>query len=215
MKTVIAFALALFASAALATNVPAPKGSKGSKPAVSQPVKQTVKQTVKQSVRQSQGQAQHQSQGQSQTATGGAGGSASSDASSSANNALNVSEVRQAPSVSAGSVFIPECGAGGSAGGSDRSGSAVFGWAYVPAWCQDFKYAAWLWSVGDHEGACKVMAESKPGKRAAKKGISAPSCVPPKPPQPVAAPAPCPAAVSCEQARRIDEQKAQVGEGAK
>ena len=93
---------------------------------------------------------------------------------------LSIESPKQAPSVGQGSIFIPECGAGGNGGGSNSSGSAFLGFAYVPAWCQDFKYAAWLWSVGDYEGACRVMAESKVGKRAAKHGIPAPKCVPPE-----------------------------------
>lgn len=89
---------------------------------------------------------------------------------------VNIQDRAQAPSVSQGAVFIPECGVGGNAGGSSSGGSGFLGFAYVPAWCQDFKYAAWLLSVGDYEAACEVMAKSKVGKRAAKKGIRAPVC---------------------------------------
>lgn len=127
---------------------------------------------IEQRQRQHQGQEQAQKQAQHQTQTASANNEGVSQS-------VTFSEGNQAPSLGQGSVFIPECGAGGNAGGSGSGGAGFLGFAYVPAWCQDFKYAAWLISVGDKELACLVMSRSKVGERARDKGLRDPICVPP------------------------------------
>ncbi len=117
---------------------------------------------------QSQDQDQHQGQQQSQAV--------SQSASQANSQSVNFDGSDRSVALGQGSIYIPDCGAGGNAGGGDNGSVGFLGWTYVPAWCQDFQYAAWLLSVGDYEAACEVMAKSKVGKRAAKKGIRAPVC---------------------------------------
>jgi hypothetical protein len=106
------------------------------------------------------------------------------DASADASNSLTVNGDRSV-ALGQGSIYIPACAAGGNAGGGDNGAVGFLGFAYIPAWCQDFQYAAFLISVGDYDGACAVMAASKVGKRAAKNGV-VPKCVKPEPvPEPV------------------------------
>jgi hypothetical protein len=119
---------------------------------------------------QAQGQKQGQEQGQQQSLNANQDNAQSIDVGGDETTALGQ-----------GSVFIPECGAGGNAGGSNNGKAGFLGFAYVPAWCQDFMYAKFLMAAGDYEAACRVMAESKPGKRAAEKGIAAPKCSKPEP----------------------------------
>jgi hypothetical protein len=161
MKSLIVFLFA-FPLAAYATGTPPPPPHDPS---------QEQEQGQAQEQSQAQDQAQGQEQGQSQSASADNAGNSQ---------VVNFEDRKQAPSIGQGSIFIPECGAGGNGGGSSSNGSAFFGIAYVPAWCQDFKYAAFLMAAGEYEAACQVMAASKPGKRAAKRGIELPACAKPQ-----------------------------------
>lgn len=103
-----------------------------------------------------------------------------SNSESNANNngnsqSVNFKDVRQAPSVAQGSVVIPTCGAGGNAGGSNTSGSAFLGLAYIPAKCYDLMYAGAYAAIGQLQAACDILKGGKFGKRAKRNGITLPA----------------------------------------
>lgn len=135
---------------------------------------------------QGQVQAQEQSQAQAQSQI------------ASANNAGNSQSMNfddRSVALGQGSIYIPDCAAGGNAGGGDNGAVGFLGFAYIPAWCQDFMLAKFLFSAGEYEAGCAVMAASKPGKRAAKKGIVLPKCAKPVPVKPLD-PVPVPVVVN-------------------
>lgn len=91
-------------------------------------------------------------------------------------------QVRQAPSVAQGSIVIQTCSAGGNAGGSNTSGSAFLGFAYITASCYDLSYAAAYAALGQRQAACDILRTSKRGKKYEKRGVTLPAiCLEPAP----------------------------------
>jgi hypothetical protein len=90
--------------------------------------------------------------------------------------------VRSAPSVAQGAIVIQTCSAGGNAGGSNTSGSAFLGFAYITGSCYDLSYAAAYAALGQKQAACDILRTSKRGKNYTKRGVTLPAvCSEPAP----------------------------------
>lgn len=87
-------------------------------------------------------------------------------------------EVRQAPSVGQGSFAISGCSVGGNAGGSNIHGSMFLGFGWTPSQCYDFMLAQAYQSIGEKKAVCDILRQTKAGKRAEKRGITLPECLP-------------------------------------
>ena len=171
---------------------------------------------------QSQGQAQGQMQGQETTVSVDANSGASTDAISDSNSfseSGSSSELsyRGGTSLGQGAVFIPTCGAGGNAGGSDGTKAAFLGFAYITAKCYDLTYAAAYAALGQRQAACDILRMGRYGKGARKRGIPLPEvCAEPKPEQIIVPVATVDEkTVSREHVEKIVEQCCQVKDGGK
>lgn len=127
--------------------------------------------------------------GGSSVANGGAGGDASASQTQTANggsadNAGNSQTLevtsnyeRNAPSVGQGSLYIPQCGVAGNAGGSNTSGSAFLGFAFTPADCKLLLTAAAYQAIGMYDAACEMVNQVSVAKKYwSSKKEGAPSC---------------------------------------
>lgn len=117
-------------------------------------------------------------------ATGGQGGRATASAYSdpfaySGGNDMRVEttyrQVRQAPSVSSGALIIPQCGAGGNAGGSNTGGSFIMGFSWTRQDCIDFLVSSHYEAMGYRQAACHMIN----GTRAARKSFRRQNVTPP------------------------------------
>lgn len=128
----------------------------------------------------------HGGDGGEASATGGSATATSGDSSAeggdaSADNSLNLNQtykqVRQAPSVSQGSLVIGSCGAGGNGGGSNSHGAAFLGLSWTPKHCKLLLAAAAYQAMGMNDAACSMInGISSVQKRWKELGMEAPSC---------------------------------------
>lgn len=145
---------------------------------------------------QRQAQVQGQAQGQFQKQESNASSESTSSSSSSANNegvsqSVSFTSPRQAPSVSAPSVFpTATCQSGFSLGGSNTSGGGVLGLTFTKRQCELFQLSQNLASLGMTQAACEVLNKTKAAERAF--GANKPSCEAPQPQEGAPAPAPQP-----------------------
>ena len=172
----------LWTALAMATGVPETK-----------PPTQQQGQTQGQAQQQAQGQHQGQAQGQQQSTSVNTSAVARSDAyaqagstSSSSNDgnsqAVEISNPRNAPAIGQGSFAIAGCAVAGNAGGSNINGAGFLGFGFTPEQCYDFMLAQAYQSAGAYQAACEVLNASRAGRRAAKRGVTLPTCSPPAAP---------------------------------
>lgn len=109
-------------------------------------------------------------------------------ATASNDNAVSVTHQASAPALGQGSFAIAGCQVAGNAGGSNSGGAGFLGFAFTTEQCYDLQLAAAYQALGAYSAACQVLNLSKAGQRAAKRGVTLPTCAAPIPlaaPQPV------------------------------
>lgn len=182
MKTII-LAVLFLPLAALATGHHAPPPKPDPKPvavvATSHSVSDADATAISGSKSSAEGGAADASASQSQTAIGGAANQSQSadNAGNSQAITLNSKYERNAPSVGQGSLYIPQCGAAGNAGGSNTHGSAFLGFAWTPDDCKLLLAAAAYQSLAMYDSACEMLnAVSVVKKRWVELDAKPPSC---------------------------------------
>jgi hypothetical protein len=128
--------------------------------------------------------------GNAQGGQGGAGGnSANTNTSeSSATNGGNVQSSnttenvqRSAPAIGLGIIAPNGCGAGVQGGGSNTKGAMLAGFAWTTDECYAFILAQSYQAIGQTQAACEILSTTNAAKRAAKRGVTLPACLPPAP----------------------------------
>lgn len=91
--------------------------------------------------------------------------------------ALSITNPRNAPGLGQGSLYIPECGAAGNAGGSNTHGAAFLGFAWTPRDCKLLQTAAAYAALGMKNTACEMVNGTSAAKARFKElGIHPPIC---------------------------------------
>lgn len=89
---------------------------------------------------------------------GGAGGNANAGANNEGNSlSVTSNQVRQAPSLGQGGLFVGDCGAGVNGGGSGAGGAGFLGVAWTPADCKLLKAAQAYQALGMVDAACEMV----------------------------------------------------------
>lgn len=134
---------------------------------------------------------------------------------SSADNSLTLNYERSAPGLGQGSLYIPQCGVAGNAGGSNSNGAGFLGVAWTPKDCKRLLAAAAFQSLGMYDAACEQLMTVSVVRDyyAAKPASERPNCkekrapVPPAPiPAVVVNPPACPVVDQGEREKRILER---------
>lgn len=132
-------------------------------------------------------------------AAGGDGGQAASSADNAIN--FNTKVERSAPSLGQGGLMVSDCGAGGNAGGSNRTGAGFLGFVWTPEDCKLLMAAQAFQALGMVDTACDMLnGISVVKKRLRDLKQDAPPCVLKKPD------APKPDTALADSVRRIENQ---------
>lgn len=106
------------------------------------------------------------------TATADADANANAEASaaatataSSGGNTLSVVQVRQAPALAQGGLYLAGCGFAGNAGGSQASGAAFLGLQFITPGCHDLMQIQNEAAFGNVKTACELNRLTRQGQR--------------------------------------------------